>query len=244
MHISTKRGDAGYTSTLTGLRVPKNHLITEAVGALDEANSLLGLARASSKDKRMKRIILQAQKHLFAIGAYVSSAGVNARVKRVISEKDVRWVETLIDDLEEAMALPPGFVAFGQEKSSSQLDVARASVRKAERMIVRMKNEDMIKNPSVLRYMNRLSDLIFVLACYSEKDDEEKRKIGRTLLYSQLSDPSFRRLPIILISLILGLVISIFLILLFHNPAPEFSTSPAYKHLENMESMHSENSTD
>lgn len=238
MHISTKRGDAGYTSTLTGLRIPKNHLITESVGALDEANSLLGLARASSKDKRIKRIILQAQKHLFAIGAYVSSTGGNTSLKRVISEKDVRWIEKLIDDLEEAMALPPGFVAFGQEKSSSQLDVARASVRKAERMIIRMKNEEMIKNPTVLKYMNRLSDLIFILACYSEKDDEEKRKISRTLLYSQLSDPSFRRLPIILISLILGLVILIFLILVFHNPAPDISTSPVYEHLEKMESMH------
>jgi cob(I)alamin adenosyltransferase len=238
MHISTKRGDSGYTSTLSGQRVPKNHLITEAVGALDEANSLLGLARASSKDKRIKRIILQMQKHLFLIGAYVSSADGNARPKRVISEKDVRWVEKLIDDLEEALALPPGFVAFGQEKSASQLDVARTGVRKAERLVVRMKEEDMIGNPSVLKYLNRLSDLIFVLACYSEKDDEEKRRISRTPFYSQLSDPAFRRMPIVLMLIILGLIASIFLIFLFHNPASDVSNSPESKHPDKMESMH------
>jgi cob(I)alamin adenosyltransferase len=65
MNISTKKGDSGYTSLLRGERVPKHHLAIEAVGTLDEANSLLGLARASSKEKRIKRIILQVQKHLF-----------------------------------------------------------------------------------------------------------------------------------------------------------------------------------
>jgi cob(I)alamin adenosyltransferase len=72
MHISTKKGDSGYTGLLTGGRVPKHHLIIEAVGTLDEANSQLAVARASSQQKRTKRIILQVQKQLFIIGAELS----------------------------------------------------------------------------------------------------------------------------------------------------------------------------
>jgi cob(I)alamin adenosyltransferase len=73
MHISTKKGDTGFTSLLGGERVPKYHIRTETVGTLDEANSFLGLARASAKDDRVKRIILKVQKHLFVIGAEVSN---------------------------------------------------------------------------------------------------------------------------------------------------------------------------
>ena len=72
MGISTKKGDSGFTSLLKGGRVPKHHLRIEAGGSIDEANSLLGLARASSKEKRIKRIILQVQKHLFIMGAEFS----------------------------------------------------------------------------------------------------------------------------------------------------------------------------
>jgi hypothetical protein len=69
MGVSTKKGDSGFTSLLRGQRVPKYHLAIDAVGTLDEANSLLGLARASAKAKRIKRIILQIQKHLFIIAS-------------------------------------------------------------------------------------------------------------------------------------------------------------------------------
>jgi cob(I)alamin adenosyltransferase len=72
MRISTRKGDSGYTSLLKGGRVPKHHLIIEAGGTLDEANSLLAVARASSQHKRIRRIILQVQKHLFIIGSEFS----------------------------------------------------------------------------------------------------------------------------------------------------------------------------
>ncbi|MCK5343025.1 MAG: cob(I)yrinic acid a,c-diamide adenosyltransferase, partial [Candidatus Heimdallarchaeota archaeon] len=194
MGISTKKGDSGYTSLLRGARVPKHHLIIEAGGSLDEANSLLGLARASSKEKRIKRIILQFQKHLFTMGAEfsVSKGGRNSPKKR-ISEQDVKWLERLVEEFEESLALPPGFVAFGQEEGSSHLDVARTSVRKVERMAAKMKSEKMIENPYILKYLNRLSDLIFLLACFEEKDEEEKRKMNRTSISSQLANPLFRR---------------------------------------------------
>ena len=88
MGISTKKGDTGYTSLLGGERVPKYHIRTETVGALDEANSFLGLARASAKDDRVKRTILQVQKHLFVIGAEVSNPKEGGRsLKKTILKR-------------------------------------------------------------------------------------------------------------------------------------------------------------
>lgn len=177
MGISTKKGDSGYTSLLRGTRVTKNHLIIEAGGSLDEANSLLGLARASSKERRTKRIILQVQKHLFTIGAeFSASKGKQYSPKNKLSEQDVKWLERLVEEFEESLALPPGFIAFGQKEGPSHLDVARTSVRKVERMTTKMKSENMIDNPFILKYLNRLSDLIFLLACFEEKDEEKKTR--------------------------------------------------------------------
>jgi len=84
---------------------------------------------------------------------------------------DIKWLEKLVDEFEEALALPPGFVAFGQNEGSSHLDVARTSIRKVERLAAKMKSEDMIANPNVLKYLNRLSDLIFLLACFEENTE-------------------------------------------------------------------------
>ena len=100
MRISTKKGDSGYTSLLKGGRVPKHHLIIEAVGTLDEANSLLAVARASSRQKRTKRIILQVQKHLFIIGAELSvPKGKGRAPKNKIPGTDIKWLERLVGAL-------------------------------------------------------------------------------------------------------------------------------------------------
>jgi cob(I)alamin adenosyltransferase len=239
MNISTKKGDSGYTSLLRGERVPKHHLAIEAVGTLDEANSLLGLARASSKEKRIKRIILQVQKHLFIIGAELSVLkGGRTSPKKKISETDIKWLERLVEGFEESLALPPGFVAFGQEEGSSHLDVARTSVRKAERMAARMKSENMIENSYILKYLNRLSDLIFLLACLEEKDKEEKRNINRILFSSQLADPLFRKWGIAIGSIILALIITIIFLLILHKPTQQATSPYPPKHMEQMEDMH------
>lgn len=239
MRVSTKKGDSGNTSLLRGERVSKHHLVIEAVGILDEANSLLGLARASSKEKRVKRIILQVQKHLFILGAEFSvPKGGGKPPKKIISETDIKWLERLIEQFEEALALPPGFVAFGQEESSSHLDVARTSVRKAERTAVKMKSEDLIENSNILKYLNRLSDLIFVLACFEEKNEAERGKIGRALFSFKWSDPTFRKWTIFTGSIILALVAAIILLLVFLKPAPEVTNQPIIDHMKEMDYMH------
>lgn len=238
MSITTKKGDSGYTSTLGGERVPKYHIVTEAAGALDEANSLLGLARASSKEKRIKRILLQVQKQLVTVGAELSvPKGTRRPPKKIISEADVKWLEKLIDELEEVLALPPGFVAFGQEPSAAHMNVARTAVRKAERTAVKMHSEGLIENPSILKYLNRLSDLVFLLACFEEKGDSERRNINRALLHARLSDPSVRKAAVLVGSAFLALITAIILILIFHRPAPEQSPK-AQEHMHEMKSMH------
>lgn len=239
MGITTKKGDRGYTGMLSGERVPKYHIVMEAAGALDEANSLLGLARATSKEKRIKRILLQVQKHLIVIGAELSvPEGTGRPPKKVISETDVKWLEKLIDDLEEALALPPGFVAFGQEPCSAHMNVARTAVRKAERTAVKLNSQDMVANPSILKYLNRLSDLIFLLACFEEKSDKERQKINQAVLHAHLSDPSVRKMAIFIVSAILALIAAIILILIFHRPAPERSPNTAPEHMQEMRNMH------
>lgn len=147
-------------------------------------------------------------------------------------------MERLIEEFEEALSLPPGFVAFGQEEGSSKLDVARTSVRKAERMAVKMKSEDLIDNHFILKYLNRLSDLIFVLACFEEKDKEERRKISRALFSFKWSDPVFRKWSILMGSIILALIITIILLLLFHRPSPEVTPHEMKEYMEQMQDMH------
>ncbi len=240
MSVSTRKGDNGYTSLLRGERVPKYHPVTEAGGTLDEVNSVLGLARAASKEKRIKRIILQVQKHLFIIGAEISvPKGKGKPPKKTISETDVKWLERLIEELEEALSLPPGFVVFGQEESPAHLDVARTTVRKAERLVARMKDEDMIENVYLLKYLNRLSDLIFVLACFEEKDEIERAKIRRAFFYSQWSDPIFRRWTILTGAIVLVLIVTIILLVLLHGQSPEITPRQMMKqHIEEMEFMY------
>ena len=239
MRISTKKGDSGYTSLLKGERVPKHHLIIEAGGTLDEANSLIGVARAASSEKRIKRILLQVQKHLFIIGAELSGPkGKSKAPKNKISETEIKWLERLVDEFEEALALPPGFVAFGQNEGSSHLDVARTIVRKVERMAVKMKSKDLIENPFILKYLNRLSDLIFLLACFEEKDEKEKRKMNRIVTSLQLADPLFRRWLIAMGSIILTLIAAIIFFWFFQKPSPPATYPYMQKHMEQMDNMH------
>lgn len=236
MGISTKRGDAGFTSTLSGKRVPKHHIVTEAVGAVDEANSLLGLARASVKEKKIKRIILQIQKHLFTIGAELSLCGSSSRkLESKIGIDDLKWVERLVDELEDALSLPPGFVAFGQEITSSHLDVARTGIRKVERIVVKMCSEGYIENTFTVKYLNRISDLLFLLAAYEEKSENGRKGLSLSSLTVHLNDSFFRKWFILGTVTIVSLVITIFLLLLFHKP----STNLSYDVIKHMENMHS-----
>lgn len=166
--IVTKTGDGGETGLLYGGRVSKADPRTEAYGTIDEAISLLGVARALITDPRRHAIILRVQSELFTVGAELATdpAEYDTLVKHfmIVTEDFTSRVEQEIFDLEQHVALPDAFVIPGGTPPAAALDVARTVLRRAERRIVAMQQRGYAVKPELLRYVNRLSDLVFMLA--------------------------------------------------------------------------------
>ena len=171
--IYTKYGDEGETSLLYGGRVSKNDPHTEAYGITDEAVSTMGLARALSQDGRVKDILRELQRELFTVGAELATDpqryDLFMRHFKPITPEMVVRMEELIDDLERGMEKPNVFILPGGSPGSAALDVARCMIRTAERRVVALKEQGKLTNPDILRYMNRLGDLLFVLARYEDR---------------------------------------------------------------------------
>jgi cob(I)alamin adenosyltransferase len=176
MRIYTRKGDAGTTGLLYGgPRVSKAHLRTEAYGSTDEAVSDLGAARAAfgaltdRTEARLHRLVLRLQRELFVVGAELATDPKRrSRLKpgtTLVSAEMVRALEDEIDALETDHPMPNEFVIPGESVSGAALDVARATVRRAERRIVALAEAGGLPSESqVMPYMNRLADLVFVMA--------------------------------------------------------------------------------
>ncbi|HUG87536.1 MAG TPA: cob(I)yrinic acid a,c-diamide adenosyltransferase [Actinomycetota bacterium] len=168
MRIYTKTGDDGTTGLLYGGRISKSDLAAEAYGTVDEATAHLGLARANIPDPAARRLILEVQRDLFVVGADLATNPDGRRkLKPGVSLATAEMVERLegtIDALVEVSPLPEHFVVPGANPGSAALDAARATVRRAERRAVALRESGREVNPEALRYLNRLSDLLFVLA--------------------------------------------------------------------------------
>jgi cob(I)alamin adenosyltransferase len=166
--IYTKTGDDGTTGLLFGGRVSKADPVPEACGTLDEAVAALGLARALASDARFEEGVLRVQRELFVLGAdLATNPSERARLEpgvSLVTPEMVDRLETWIDELVLAHPLPESFVVPGANPVSATLDVARAIVRRAERRVVELRDVGAEVNEAVLRYLNRLSDLLFVLA--------------------------------------------------------------------------------
>lgn len=173
MRIYTKTGDTGETRLLFGGRVSKTDPRCEAYGATDQAVSAMGLARALSSDRRVKEILLQVQREMFTVGAELATDpgqyhNLQANFVVVTSEM-VDRLETLIDELDSQIDLPSAFIVPGASAASSALDVARSLLRTGERRVVALQEQGLLANPEVLRYLNRLADLLFMLARYEDR---------------------------------------------------------------------------
>jgi cob(I)alamin adenosyltransferase len=173
--IYTKTGDDGTTGLLYGGRVPKDDAATEAYGTTDEAVAVLGQARASA-DPALGEEILALQRELFVVGADLATnpnerAKLQPGVSLVTAEMTER-LEARIDELVAERALPQAFIVPGANAASAALDLARSVVRRAERNVVALEREGREVNPEVRRYLNRLSDLVFVLARRQAGEDE------------------------------------------------------------------------
>ena len=171
--IYTKYGDEGETSLLYGGRVSKNNPHTEAYGIIDEAVSAMGLARALSQDPRVKELLKELQREMFTVGAELATDPArydlfNRHFKPVTSEM-VAHLEALIDQLEEEVEMPPVFILPGASPASAALDLGRCMVRTGERRVVALKEQDRLTNDHIIRYLNRLGDLLFVLARYQDR---------------------------------------------------------------------------
>jgi cob(I)alamin adenosyltransferase len=170
MPITTKKGDKGFTSLLGGRRVPKFHLRPETYGTVDELNSFIGLARTVSEDERVKETLLRIQNHLFIIGSELALSQRDRNfLKGEISQSEVDWLTQLSADFEASIQPEPRFVIYGETYVSSVLDIARAVSRRAERRIAQMRSKRMLANPKILEYLNRLSDVLYLLARSEEK---------------------------------------------------------------------------
>ncbi len=167
MKIYTKTGDKGDTSLFGGQRVPKDALRIEAYGTVDELNSVLGIVRADNKEKEIDEILEQVQNELFVLGADLATPrSSNAKQIRRVEPKDAVRLERVIDKLDAELKPLRAFILPGGSPVAARLHFARTVCRRAERAVVRLsRNEDI--GEAVTIYLNRLSDLLFVLARYA-----------------------------------------------------------------------------
>ncbi len=174
--IYTKTGDDGSTGLLYGGRIPKDDLVTEAYGTTDEAVAVLGLARSLTDDEVMAADLLTLQRELFVVGADLATnpkerdkltAGVS-----LVTGAMVNQLEHRIDELVARRPLPTVFIVPGANPASASIDVARSTIRRAERAVVALEHAQRDVNPEVRRYLNRLSDLLFVLARWQAGESE------------------------------------------------------------------------
>jgi cob(I)alamin adenosyltransferase len=177
--IYTRKGDDGTTGLWYGGRVPKSDGRPEAYGAVDEAASALGMARAACGvgDEELYADILRMQNELFVAGAELATAPeaverLEAGVSKVTPEM-IEQLEAGIDRYMERVELPPKFVIPGGTELSARLDVARTLVRRAERRVVGLKRAGELPDDTVLTYLNRASDAVYAMARYADEPDPE-----------------------------------------------------------------------
>jgi cob(I)alamin adenosyltransferase len=174
VRIYTRGGDDGTTGLLYGGRVDKSDLRTEAYGTTDEAVAALGMARVFIADSLLADLVLRLQRDLFVVGAERATATENSHKLRPgttkVTAEMVDGLEEVIDDYVSRIRMPEEFIVPGESRGSSFLDFARTVIRRAERQTVAMDRAGLLGDREAVRYLNRLADLVFVLARYEEGD--------------------------------------------------------------------------
>jgi cob(I)alamin adenosyltransferase len=167
MKIYTKSGDKGETSLFGGGRVSKNNLRIKAYGTVDELNSILGLAASFTDDKKLAEEIKNLQNQLFILGSDLATPLDKNKVKiQRVSDMEITFLESRIDFYDEKLPELRNFILPGGSNSASYLHFARTVCRRAEREIVALAEKEEI-GIDVVKYINRLSDLLFMLARFA-----------------------------------------------------------------------------
>ena len=175
--VYTKRGDKGETDLLGGSAARKDSLKVESYGCVDEASSFIGVARYYCKNKVIKERLKEVQNKLLVLGGFLASDERGKEMmKDQIKEEDVKLLEDYIDEYNQKLPPLKHFILPGDEEVATHFHVARTVVRRAERRIVSLTAQEPDLNPLIQKYVNRLSDLMFVLARYSEEVENKKWK--------------------------------------------------------------------
>lgn len=161
--LYTRTGDDGFAGRLGEGRLPKDNPLFEAIGAVDEATAALGIARAYSLAKQTRTLLLATQKDLYHLMAELSATKENAGQFRRIDEKQVTWLEEQTDTLQSQVNLPNEFIIPGDSIAGAHMAMARTFVRRAERQVAGLYISGEIESVQLLRYLNRLSSLCFIL---------------------------------------------------------------------------------
>jgi cob(I)alamin adenosyltransferase len=167
--IYTKTGDQGKTSLIGGTKVPKNHIRIETYGTVDELNSYIGLVRDHLNDENAKTILKEIQDRLFIIGSSLACDPDKEPLMKLpdLNESDIDMLEKEIDAMSDELPLMKNFILPGGHVAISTTHVARCVCRRAERCCVNMQQHEMFVDPLVIKYLNRLSDYLFMLARYT-----------------------------------------------------------------------------
>ncbi|EDO27035.1 predicted protein, partial [Nematostella vectensis] len=171
MKIYTKTGDKGTTALFGGTRVPKHHLRIESYGTVDELNSYIGLIRDQKIDSNTLKALIKIQNELFTLGAMLATPPEKETLKSgkerlnipKINTASVEWLELEIDTMNSTLPPMTNFILPGGNQTVSFCHIARCVCRRAERLATALHENETI-NSDVLRYLNRLSDYLFVLA--------------------------------------------------------------------------------
>ncbi|CAN5760804.1 cob(I)yrinic acid a,c-diamide adenosyltransferase [soil metagenome] len=168
LKIYTKTGDLGKTSLIGGTKVPKSHIRIETYGTVDELNSYVGLLNDHINDEHSKQTLKEIQDRLFTIGSSLACDPDKEPLMKIpdLKEDDIVLLEKEIDSMNETLPAMKFFVLPGGQVAVSTAHITRCICRRAERLCVNMQEHEIFVDPLVIKYMNRLSDYLFVLARY------------------------------------------------------------------------------
>jgi cob(I)alamin adenosyltransferase len=165
----TGTGDDGFTGVLGRERVPKYALRPEAYGTVDEASAFLGMARAHSQLSQVKVVLLAVQRDLYKMMADLATLPETATRAPWLSEDRLTWLEEQTDTFGAQFEMPKQFIIAGDSMAGACLEICRTVVRRAERLVARLSHEGELRDDTALKYLNRLSSLLFVMGRVEDK---------------------------------------------------------------------------
>lgn len=165
----TRKGDDGTTGWLGEGRISKSHLLIETLGCLDEASAALGFARALCQELRIQILLQTIQRDLYKMMAEVAASTENKERFRSLDATRISWLENQVDDFSAITEMPKEFVLPGDTPSGAAFSLARTIVRRSERRLVELQEIEDVQNPFLLKYLNRLSSLCFILELFEDQ---------------------------------------------------------------------------